>query len=376
MNGKGVFIVVVIIIAICFLLNDYGVEGLLSLLGIGIVVLVLGMLISQKKSAEEQKEREEEKKHIEMEKKRVEMERQNQLLKNLNDDTYVFPAELFFEKCREHGIDSIDNEFAEKKSLLLFKEILVEEKIPDEYMEKYELRIEEYFNAGKTEYERKEEIKRRTPQPANLSEGDKEIIKKNLRVKNLIGTDKKRRIILDVIDREKKIMGDEWEIIADEGKILKYAKNSDSRTKKQARIYLSNDIEKSKHIIENSEKELEKLKTKVVLDNYSTEELFRHLNITCSVKREYSDVLKLSVTISNRFEPDAPDDVVMVIDGTIQVDVMYEDILVDSVTVPLTDDGIPCHTAAKIITYCEKYMIGDVKYTCKVYPNHLWLMEK
>lgn len=364
MNGKGILILIAALAVICVGSILGGIEGMFIAFGVAVAVLLLGVAIFIKMQAARAAKEEKDKKIIEL-------EQQNQLIKRLQDDTYQFPAEKFFDECRKNKILSIDNEFAKKKVWVLFCGILDEEKIPTEFREKYVSRIESYFNEGKKEYDRKEEIKKITPQWSKLDEKKKEIVSANKRNKNLIGIEKKRRKITDDIYREKRLIADTENTLANVDKL-------DGGSRMQVIMGMSNiqsNLEFSKNIVKRLEKELEELDNKIILDNYSTQEIFENLNITCSVEKRYDDVLEVKLRIFNNLKPDAPDDVKLIADGSIQIDVYYGDILVDSVPVSLPDKGIVCGAGANLITYCEKYMIGDGEYTCKITPNHLWLME-
>ena len=133
------------------------------------------------------------------------------------------------------------------------------------------------------------------------------------------------------------------------------------------------DLEKAASILENELKELEK---KVVLSNLKAETFNTEFEVVKKlVQKTDTNLLKVSIDLENLSNPDVPDGVRIVADGTLLAKIYTGKTYVGEAIVPLPLYGIECRKAETITGYCPMYMEGNREYTVTLEPNNLWLME-
>lgn len=119
---------------------------------------------------------------------------------------------------------------------------------------------------------------------------------------------------------------------------------------------------------------LQDAKTKVVMEQYTTDKIFNSLTITSSVEKLASgNGLKLTVTVKNNFKADVPADVQVAVDGTLSATIRFEDVLLDTVCVYLPLFGVSDHET--LTMYTDFYVEAEGAYSVEIEPNNLWIVE-
>ena len=117
--------------------------------------------------------------------------------------------------------------------------------------------------------------------------------------------------------------------------------------------------------------------SKVVMREYSTEEIYKKLYVKSRTVSKSDDgkCSELALVIKNNFLADVPEGVAVAVDGTIDAEIFFGRTLVDRICVPLPLFGIRQGESEKILAYSSKYVKADGEYTVKLYPNKLWIVE-
>ena len=122
----------------------------------------------------------------------------------------------------------------------------------------------------------------------------------------------------------------------------------------------------------------ENLRTKVVLDGTSTEELYQSIKIESSIRQGANGALIVSAALKTDYQPTGvPENVKICIDGTLHGQVYAGQVFVGAVTLPLPLFGVECgnNISGKTETLCPYYAINNQPYSVTWSPNRLWLME-
>lgn len=83
--------------------------------------------------------------------------------------------------------------------------------------------------------------------------------------------------------------------------------------------------------------------------------------------------MRITVTITNNFKADVPENVQVVVDGTLSAKVFFEDILLDTVCVPLPLFGVSKQESVTV--YTDYYVEEEGNYSVQFSPNKLWIVE-
>lgn len=206
---KGFFIftcVAAVFIFFFLLANESG--FLPSLVCSGILVGLGSLLLVMRNRAYKAWERfcEEMRQHEENELQAESAKHQN-LLKDVEQHTWIFPVELFEKKCNEYGISSISAETQYQRARIVASEVLVEKNIPTEFHDYYisKAQIYSYFEGiEKLKIARAEaELQKRMPQ---LLSEENAFEAKCLRYTNDVGREKSIHICQDEISSCKQIL--------------------------------------------------------------------------------------------------------------------------------------------------------------------------
>lgn len=133
------------------------------------------------------------------------------------------------------------------------------------------------------------------------------------------------------------------------------------------------DLYKAKKLLTN---ELSNLQKKITISELNSENFKNDFNISkTKIQKTASNILEISVVLENNSAPAVPKGVLVTADGSLQASVYTGKTFVGEATIPLPLYGIECGKTETITGYCPMYMEGDRKYTVKLEPNNLWLME-
>ena len=141
------------------------------------------------------------------------------------------------------------------------------------------------------------------------------------------------------------------------------------------------EMEREKKRLTAKLKELEDERTlslqKVVLEDVSTDEIKKYISPkVVSISRNNNNVLEVTVKVNNKYIPQVPDNVKVVVDGVISADIFSEKIHVGTAYIPFPLYGIPCNQTVNLVGLCPYYLEGDHKYTLKYTYHKLWVMEQ
>ena len=363
------------------------------------------------------------------EKKRAKEQMQAQL-RITSSGKWKFPTDDFYKQCiNEKATDETDKlDF--KKMMLVAKNIIVANGIPQEYVHLYynEEKVKYYFKTGKENVVENEKLKKITPQPAKLTDEMIEICNLHYALRNELYA-AKRKLHLEILIRnaEKRIQKykeskdaifktmvalnnstkkskNDWAVIGglaqgiagpaagavaasqaiSENERIDYEnKQNEAAIVKQwlPLVTASDDkyrpmISKQEKIIKHCRNTLEKLPLKLYFTEYDKSELFKQLEISGSVSKPNNESAAVTISITNNYYP-GTDDYTIVMDGIIKTKLYCEDIFVDEFFIALPENGIAYNEKAVIIQYPKKYMIGENrKYRFEFSPHSLWLMER
>lgn len=402
------------------------------LFGVGAVVLVIYTLLSD--AAFKEKQRRENERKAEEERRKKES-----LVSALKNGQWEFPAREFYMRCAEKGIKNLDDKFYLQKARLLAEELFQKHGIPVVHRANYstdEL-LTKAFNEAKEAIEKEEAEKKalerkkqeewdRTPHTGKCSKEESQAIMAARKISQMKGTQKRRALLEDNLallkqkidddaaaKRAMKILGaaisdaayvekpKDWAVaggiasaIAGPAAGVAVAMNAMEENKaiaarneanRNAAMALGSSVEAAAMTIGGSdmgtkylatEAEIEALKEKVVLDDVSSAELEKLVEITsCSAIKNENNVVKVTFDLKNNFVADVPEDVRIVVDGMYVAEIFAGDTCVGQVDIPLPLYGVECGKTAQVTGYCTKYMEEEQEYTVKIKKASLWAME-
>lgn len=352
---------------------------------------------------------------------------------------WKFPNLKFYDRCLEIGAINLENKYQLQKAITLAEEILTQNKVPKSAFGFYisEEKVKEYYRTAEIEKQHQAEIEKNkkekeyiTPYDSVLTDEERKKISFYESLKT-VETYKKRELMLKAIIDDLKKKYDEadmqyrslmnssktanelamqptpqkdWAILGGiaqgiagpiagisvasqtiaENEKAKAVAAENRKTYAQASISFSmrasdykDEARAYKSDINRRQKEFSKIRYKTVFDEVDTNELFDTLNIKPTIKTtkdKFSFILKLKTNYKTNLEPSMK----KVIDGTIQAKVFCDDILVDSVCVPLPMYGLSLtEQCSTDLVYSRKRMKGKNRnYRIEFEPNSLWLMEE
>lgn len=429
---------ILLIMGISFIMSGsdfFVVVGIIFCSIVGIVLIyamIIGVIEDKKQFAEKQRiqQEEERKKQLEAEealqKSKIEEEKKAEQLKLYASGNWTVPTDKFYEKCKKEKIENLDDDFYIKKASLVIDRLLKSEGVPQKYNYKYNSteNIKKYFSEGKEIVEERLHQEYITPKKIELSDEEKTEQKFLTSLRYEKGTSKREKMLskiiknleseIDALDTAAVAMREIGNAIrlspAQQSKIdwatlggiasgiagsmaglaiaqqaIEQNKRIDEQNAKN-REYAHNMWKKfNDDALETSvkssylkdeltpyKKKMEKLHNIVVMDEISQKELFQSLEIKGKVAKN-----KVLVNIKNNYIPNVPQNVKMVMDGTITAKITCDGILVDRVVIPLPLDGIECNSGmAECYNYISKKMVGTRKYIVEFKANNLWVMEK
>ena len=359
-------------------------------------------------------------------------------LRLISSGKWEFPIDAFYKKCVSEKATAVTNKLNFKKMMLIAKNIIDTEGIPQEYVHLYydEEKVKYYFKAGKENAQaakkkaaEEEKLRKITPQKAKLTDEMKEISDLHFALRNELYA-AKRKLHLEILigSIEKKIQGykkaynntltvaaamslsakqtpkNDWAVIGGfvqgiagpaagaiaasqaiaENERIEYEnrqnksaveKRAFSMAKSASDGFIHKEIELEK-IQKPYIDTLEKLPFKLFFEEYDKNELFNSLKISGSVSKTENESVTVTIDIFNGYNPEIKNYTV-VMDGIIKTKLYCEDIFVDEFFIALPANGIAYNEKAVIIQYPKKYMIGENrKYRFEFSPHSLWLMER
>ena len=376
----------------------------------GGVLLILIDRIKKKIKIKEYKKRE-----MEMRKK----------YSDLMPGDYLFPVERFYIQCKNGKWTKTDNDIHVRKMVLIAKKLLEDDKIESQsiykkYTSKEQvIKFFELMHEKELEKKKKEqaelEKKRSQPQDTQLGASELQHREFNEKCKNYKYLEKRREHLKHLIDitekqvryatgefnRARKISSDvynskkgkDWAIaggIANAiagpaaGVMVATEVIKENERKRNNPINqltqdyawektskAANNLSKIEKEWERYKRELKNVDSKLVFEEVSSEELYKHLNIKAEMSGGFG---RLKLSVKNDYPENT--NIKTVIDGTLQVSVYCNEILLDDVCVALPYDGVGCNKTRNIYTYLKSVIIDYSKYRFEIKPNLLWLMEK
>lgn len=369
---------------------------------------------------------------------REEKQKQQDRLRLISSGKWEFPIDAFYKKCVSEKATAVTNKLNFKKMMLIAKNIIDTEGIPQEYAHLYydEEKVKYYFKAGKENAQvakkkaaEEEKLRKIAPQEAKLTDEMKEIRNLHFALRNELYA-AKRKLHLEILigSIEKKIQGykkafdntltvaaamsssakqtpkNDWAVIGGfvqgiagpaagaiaasqaiaENEKIEY-ENRQNKSAVEKRAFSMAESAFDGYINKKSELEkiqkpykdaLEKLPLKLFFEEYDKNELFNSLKISGSVSKPNNESVTLTINIFNGYNPEIKNYTV-VMDGIIKTKLYCEDIFVDEFFIALPANGIAYNEKAVIIQYPKKYMIGENRrYRFEFSPHNMWLMER
>lgn len=369
------------------------------------------------------------------EKTRQEDEKREAIRQSAQNGTWVFPAEKFYQQCTEQKLANTFGEYGFKKAKTIAEQ-LIREACPEvdiSYFQSYltEEKLQAFLETGKSQAEqtaRKELAESKRVRKANADSYEATFMQRSSAVARLTGCQKRVQMLTDLIgDYDKKIQelkdGEEamkqlamiytsaqkkesdwailggaangiagpaasaaviWDTMKKNGEIAKYNEGM----RKASRDVLSGTVSVAGNRIkveeerDNVKVRLEEAKGKVTLSKPDSNEIWNNIHISkrYSVKRYNSGVLQVSISIGfwESFALNIPQDVHMVVDGTIRAYVTMDGIDIGTVEFPLPLYGIPCDADAKVTLdgMCGWSTEFQGKYSLHFADQqNLWIME-
>lgn len=341
-------------------------------------------------------------------------------------------AEKFYNSCKEAHITSFDDEFSQTKAIQIINEMLGDEEILPENRTLYLHLdyIERCFHEGEEQAKASEKARleaSKTPRNATPNEDEGIFLQRVMELSSLSGNQKRIKMLQNLegdcqTHIKKKKEGQEamrqlgqiylgaqkkeasWglsggiaegiagpaagviaaaQTIENNRKVQQYNQSMREASAFALRgsLGLNNDIcelESELSEIQKKEREAEK---KVTLQNPSADEILANLKIGgAKIEKSKTGVLhiELPVSVKTPFELSAPEEVIMVVDGTLSGEVWMEDKIIGSVLIPLPLYGIPTNMMEKVTldAMCDRYVEYEGKYTVKLAETqNLWIME-
>lgn len=369
------------------------------------------------------------------EKTRRENEEREAIQQSAKNGTWVFPSEKFYQQCNEQKLANTFGEYGFKKAKTIAEQ-LIQEACPEadiSYFQSYltEEKLQAFLETGKSQAEqtaRKELAESKRVRKANADSYEATFMQRSSAVARLTGCQKRVQMLTDLIgDYDKKIQelkdGEEamkqlamiytgaqkkendwailggaangiagpvasaaviWDTMKKNGEIAKYNEGM----RKASRDVLSGTVSVAGNRIkveeerENIKIRREEAKGKITLSKPDSNEIWNNIRISkrYSVKRYNSGVLQVSISLDflRSFALNIPQDVHMVVDGTIRAYVTMDGIDIGLVEFPLPLYGIPCDTDAKVTLdgMCGWSTEFQGKYSLRFADQqNLWIME-
>lgn len=376
-----------------------------------------------------------ERKYEIVERKRQIEEREKQVKEKnaqVKEGKWKFPSVRFYELCKEAHIYALADDFSITKAKQFARQIMSEEKIDWEnqipFLQVNKLR--EAFDEGrgvsdKAEAERIERAK--NPRNASPNIPERNFLKRASEIKSCSENSKRIMMLRNLLDdcdsRIRQISeGEEamkqlsaiylgaqrkeesWglaggiaEGIAGPTAGVMAAVNTMGRNREiqaynqsmreasmgalKGAFSMSSDKYKLQSERETIQAKLAEAGKKITLKKPNAREIFSNMEIgKAKIEKGQTNVLhiELPVSLKTAFELSAPKDVMMVVDGTLQGEIWYEDRCVDSVVFPFPLYGIPTGMTQTVTldAMCGKYVELEGEYTLKLAKyQKLWIME-
>lgn len=373
------------------------------------------------------RELEEEEKKVQDWKEKIFAEREK-INQQVKEGTWEFPVEPFYAACKEASVTTLETEYGISKAKLIASDIMFNAGVYRDNQKLY-LKphvLKKYFAegqilAGDTVKQQKQ------PRDASPTEEERTFIRRAAELAPLSGIDKRREMLaflwgeystkiravqegqealmqLGMIYAGQQQKEGDWAIVGGiasgiAGPIAgimaaseTIANNSKIREHNEAMRKASMDIMSGIPSLAGNEFKLERERdeiskqqmeiwNKVVLSSITSEDIWANIQLgKPEVKKNASGVLAVSlpVSIKKPFILDVPENIVMVVDGTIKGEVWFEDKLVGEVFFPLPLYGIPTNMTADVTLdgMCGRFVKYDGKYTVKIADKQsLWIME-
>lgn len=411
LSGKESAILIGIIFYIALVIASIGTLFGGILIAVGVIALIC-LIVKMVTPSKEQKEQNK--------KQQLKLKERQERIKTYMPGDWFFPIVEFYELCCENNFTDINNNIHLQKMMLYAKDLAEKGGCPSALIDVYTAKdmMKVYIDLAKKEIdiEKKakfeEEQKRyNTPQITILDSQQEEFIAFSKAVKDYTGFEKRKaylefdiyrnKLALAVAKQDYKkaksltagamykpdwaIMGGIADAIAGPGAGVAVAAktiadNQETEFDKMyKRLALSNELDKKSAIgqieknIAEDQKELETLNTKIHFEEFTTNQLFEQLLIEPKVSGEIPS--KVSIAINNCYKKNP--DIETVIDGTVQVKVYCDEVLVDDMCIALPKFGVECGKCKKLSVNMLKYMIGkNRKYRYEITPNKLYLLER
>lgn len=358
---------------------------------------------------------------------------QKEKFRQAAEGTWAFPETHFYLNCEAENITAIDSSYAEQKAAAIARRVLRANDIPNEYHDRYcrKEKLIQYFENGKKQAaidKARQEEELRKPKWGEITESEKQTVLLAEKMKPLYGISKRIAMLDDTIGKINKKIHDYEEgqkalkevafllgsSVSQEKKkdwaflggladgiagpaagvsvaLNAMAENQEIERRNQlarqeamktvksfydSSFQLSNDIDElnnRKRLIENYKWQAQ---TKVVLEEYNTEDIFQSIKTKGTVEKTSNGRgTKLSISVQNNFVADVPENVLVAVDGTLNAEIYFENTLVDTVCICLPLFGIATGTSERIVAYTDRYVEADGRYTVKIKPNNLWIVE-
>lgn len=369
------------------------------------------------------------------EKTRRENEEREAIQQSAKNGTWVFPSEKFYQQCTEQKVVNTSDEYGFKKAKTIAEQ-LIREACPEvdiSYFQSYltEEKLQAFLETGKSQAEqtaKKKLAESKRVRKANADSYEATFMQRSSAVARLAGCQKRVQMLTDLIGNyDKEIQklkdGEEamkqlamiytgaqkkesdwailggaangiagpvasaaviWDTMKKNGEIAKYNEGM----RKASMDVLSGSVSvagnriKAEEERENIKVRLEEAKGKIILSKPDANEIWNNIHISkrYSVKRYDSGVLHVSISLDflRSFALNIPQDVHMVVDGTIRAYVTMDGIDIGTVEFPLPLYGIPCDADAKVTLdgMCGWSTEFQGKYSLHFADQqNLWIME-
>lgn len=359
---------------------------------------------------------------------------QNKLKSEIEQGIWEFPVGEFYGQCLKANAINLDNEYSVSKA----KDIamrLIKRELPSISIDSCSayLNVEKmnaFLKEGQILHKavRDEHIRKlKNPKNAIPTKQEKTFIARSIELKELTGNSKREKMLCDLIsdygakitairegEEAMKTLGmiyldqqqkeSSWSImggiadgiagpaaglavamntIANNAKIREY--NASMRQTSMGILSGAAQLSDDRSVLEKERSKLMKLrseaKKKISLSNPSAKVIWANININdISVKREKSGVLAVAANIEFKkpLTVNAPENVHLVVDGTLIGTVFHEDTEVGTVHLPLPLYGIPVNNTSVITLdgMCSRFVEHSGNYSVKFEDTqNLWVME-
>lgn len=403
-----------------------------------VICLIIGIVYSIVYSMKEKAAKEEaERKAAEKERQRKVEQRQQQNQRG-KDHSWLFPAEEFYNMCAKENATDLSKEYSFIKATNYAKQLIARENpLADmssfnDYLEKEKL--QSFLNLGKLKAQkgtRVEAARNSVARSAELAPKEATFLKRVYEARNLTGNQKRVKMLSDFLEdcnaeyQGKKNEEEAWkqlatvygmqkqkekdwsiragaahgiagpvagaltalEVMQENEKIREYNCGIQETTHgyiEQA-VKTQNAQVKVTVMRNHLEKCIEEAKGKIALSNPNADVLWQNIVTDCDpfILVNKSGVLNISMDIRLKLPVnlDLPNNVKMVIDGTIVADVLHDGKKIGEVIFLLPVFGMPCDEPAAITLrgICDNsvgYGSDESRYSIQVQEKqNLWIME-